>query len=270
MSAFRVSPHRPAAAELARVMNVQLMRARDALARWRDDPEDAVHETRRRLKKVRAAARLARAIDAGLAREINEACRMAGRSLGAGRDADVAAETARALADDLDDREAAGWLRRFAAQPNPAEALGRDLAVQRARDALRLTESPVRALAEARSRHGALRRAMGRVLRRAEKARQAAHAPGADDEARHAWRRRVKDVGYAARLLRDAWPLNGHPPTAAAAKLGRLLGEEHDLIVLTDALRAADGAPPEAFAAIEARLARIRAHAEAAADLPKS
>ncbi|MGH8931732.1 MAG: CHAD domain-containing protein [Egibacteraceae bacterium] len=57
------------------------------------------------------------------------------------------------------------------------------------------------------------------------------------DEALHEWRKRVKYSWYHARLLRDSAPSMIKPLVGALHHLGDALGDDHDLAVLTGQLR---------------------------------
>jgi CHAD domain-containing protein len=91
-------------------------------------------------------------------------------------------------------------------------------------------------------------------------------ARGTDDvDLLHDWRKRVKDLWYQHRLLRDAWPVVLTAFSDAADALGELLGDEHDLAVLAERL---DGLelPPAADVEVLAELigerrAQLRAEA---------
>jgi len=275
MSAFRISADRPGGEELARIMAVQHARAHAALSAWRADPEGAFYETRRRLKKVRAAARLAREIDNARARAIIDACRAAGQTLGAGRDADVVRRTAFNLAGHIDHPDVTLALHRFIAA-HSARDQGRFDRDDAAAQALAAMDQAAPLLGELRQRPTpdmALHLAAVRIVRRANRtfaaARSAALAGGAaqgvsaaDAEARHEWRKRVKDLGYAARLLRDVWPLGGEPPIEAARQLGQLLGQERDLTLLAEALRQETATPSGVLMVVENRRAELARDAD--------
>jgi hypothetical protein len=245
MSAFKVRPGKPVAQELARVIERQVQRAQARLDDFGRDAERAFHEARRRLKKVRAAARVARDVDEPLARVINASARDASRVLSAVRDADVVRAAAARLAHSAENDDAAHALEKFASYaarvaPSSSE---RDELAARAADVLEETATIVRRLHAAEAPRKALGRAATRVMRRADAAFLAAHAGprGAaivDEVVRHEWRKRVKDVWHVGRLLRAVWPLAERPDDAVANELGKLLGEERDLLLLSARLRA--------------------------------
>jgi CHAD domain-containing protein len=66
-----------------------------------------------------------------------------------------------------------------------------------------------------------------------------------DPEALHTLRKRCKDLQYQLGLLRDVWSPVVGAYSDAARELGKLLGDDHDLVVLRDELarRTADQQP---------------------------
>src|SRR3954468_3779501 len=87
------------AASVKRVAGDQLGAAAEGLEQP-DDPVEAVHDARKRLKKTRALLRLARpAMRADAFRAYNRELRDQGRALSGARDADVLVETVDALAE---------------------------------------------------------------------------------------------------------------------------------------------------------------------------
>jgi hypothetical protein len=60
------------------------------------------------------------------------------------------------------------------------------------------------------------------------------------DEAVHEWRKRVKDLAYQLRLLRESWPPIVGGLAGQAARLAELLGDHHDLTVLAGELDTPD------------------------------
>ncbi len=254
----------------------------------RMSPEERVHEARKALKRLRALLRLVRDElgERAYARD-SEVVRRAGKRLAQARDAEVLLNT-------LD-----GLIKR---QP---KKLGSRRGVQRLRARLQIERDGAAelALADSATRAGvlddlralrvrvagwqladpggveavepALQRLYGKGRRRMRRAKRAGRARG---RRLHEWRKRVKDLRYAAEMLERsdddgrAWhKRTGGKPGKRAGKragkrsstkatfigkvarraddLGELLGEEHDLAVLAERVRAeakatrASGAP---------------------------
>lgn len=206
---------------------------RDQLA---DDPSKSVHEVRKDIKKARSMLRLVRpGIPARTYRRENRRLRDTARGISGARDADVMVETVDKLAE------------RFAGRlPKRAfTTLSGRLAKQAADSGDVGADSLSDVLAAARERVGTwsledcdsatIRAGAVRAYARGRRELAAVEAdPSA--ERLHAWRKRVKDLWYHQRLLRNAW----RPPLKALAeeshRLADLLGDDHDLAVLADLL----------------------------------
>ena len=231
--------------------------------------QKAVHDTRKALKRLRALVRLLRAeLGERQYKREHAILRDAARRLAGARDAEVMVGTLDALLErhprKLGRRRQLLELRkRLVAERAAAEraTLG-DRAtrgeVLRELSGLRerarqwdLPERPGIALVE---------RDLRRIYRDGrERKRLLARGKGSGAHARaHAWRKRVKDLRYAAEIL-------GQRPLARRAdKLAELLGEEHDLVVLAGLLPPPGRAPfkgrrgKRARKALLARIARRR------------
>jgi CHAD domain-containing protein len=217
----------------------QLDAAAERLERGHDDdPVEAVHDVRKRLKKSRALLRLARpGMKAKAFRRHNRELRDTGRALSGARDADVMLETVDALA------------KRFAGHVPHAlfDAIRAPLAA-RARDSRAKTEPAISGhtdtLRELAGRRWAVDDLTSDAL---SKALRQTYERGRDAFARadrkptvehlHEWRKRVKDLWYHERLLANSWPGVMKAQAEEAKTLSKLLGEDHDLAVLSSLLR---------------------------------
>jgi CHAD domain-containing protein len=235
-----------------------------------DDPGTAVHDVRKDAKKLRALLRLLQpAIDPKLRRRENRAIAELARGLSGSRDAAVLA----AQAADLRER-AVGQAPEatftavhdaFAQASGGAELDGAIPAAVADLDALdeRIAGWPLD-----RVRRRTLIDGLERTYRRGrDELRRVQREPG-DAAQLHEWRKRVKDLWYQERLLRDAWPGVLKAQAAELDDLGELLGDDHDLSVLHDQLTAPDGVGTglavdlePVVAAIDARRAHLQARA---------
>ena len=224
--------HETPAEAVERVRREQLAAAAESL-RDGDDPIEAIHDARKRIKKTRALLRLARpGLKPAEYRRRNRALRDTGRGMSANRDADVLVETVELLAERFVGQYPKTF---FAGVKQPLAAHAR--ALRREADAaahanvltgLAQDSWPLAAL-DPEAIAGSLERTYARG--------RAAFAT-ADREPTagnlHEWRKRVKDLWYQQRLLEDTWPGVMKAQAKEAKTLSKLLGEDHDLAVLSE------------------------------------
>jgi CHAD domain-containing protein len=222
----------------AAVRRVAVGRIDSALEHLRGEVDEdraaTVHECRKDLKKLRSLLRLVRnELGDHAYRRENDRFRDAGRLLAGTRDAQVKLETLEALSGRfaLESRDAR-W--------GPlASALRAD--AERAATSEDKVEEAAKAIAAGRDRverwpirsdgwellDGGLRRGYRRGRRRFSEA-----VAGPDEVTVHEWRKRVKDLWYHLRLLRDSKPKRVGAMADAAHQLSDLLGDHHDLAML--------------------------------------
>jgi CHAD domain-containing protein len=260
--AYRLTVAEPLPQGIARVANGRIGHALAELRGKSDStPEEAVHEARKDLKKLRALLRMTRGElgDATFRRE-NLCFRDAGRELAGVRDSDVMLDTLNAL----DIPPGMEWELRKAIQGHRARNGG---------DARRTAAAGVVAmLREVRrrvddwplERHSfdALREGLERTYRRGRRDFRAAQA-APTVEALHEWRKRVKDLWYQHTLLRELWPPVMQAVGDEAHRLANRLGDDHDLAMLAEWVREHAAAEPEFFEALESRRSELQAEAMA-------
>jgi len=250
--AYRLNEDEPLPDGIRRIARGRIDHAIDELRGKTDStPEEAVHEARKDMKKLRALLRLARGElgEDTFSRE-NACFRDAARELAGARDSDVMLETLGAL----ELSPGVGFELRKAIEADRRRNGAGDRAGA-ARDALAI-------LKEARNRVGdwplehdsfeAVAGGLGRTYRRGRRALKAAGAEPSV-EALHEWRKRVKELWYDHTLLCALWP----PVMAAAGdeahELSELLGDDHDLAVLASWVSENGEAGPELFEAVDRR-----------------
>ncbi|MEA2157316.1 MAG: hypothetical protein QOE11_3456 [Solirubrobacteraceae bacterium] len=226
---------------IRRVARGQLARAQEQLGDGaRADPGEAVHDTRKRLKRLRACLRLARpALGDEVYERENTAFRMAGRRLSGSRDAQVLAETLDALAARFEQE-----LRPAAVEPLRARLREEQ---ERARAALggdgasieltraELSDAAARVAAWTLDAEGfaAVKPGLRQIYGRGRKRIRAAAADPTDANL-HEARKRVKDLWHATQLVRPAAPKRLKRLSQRAHDLADLLGDDHDLAVLRE------------------------------------
>ena len=268
----------------------------DAIAQVEDpdaESEDAVHEARKDMKKLRGLLRLVRPAAPDLYKAENRYFRDAAAHLAVVRDADAALETfdsvlerarmtmsvegaapvgaeadASSLLDDTEPIELASVRARLVDYRDEAHAGAGD--VQQ-----RLDEFRARML-EARKRIPEWRlretdasendfRLLGPGLKKTYKRGRKAMGRAYDEpsvEAFHDWRKRTKYLRYQLRLLRPGWPKLLKAQDRAVKELQSLLGDDHDLAVLEGLLNRlrkdapASGAEYEAERVLRAEMRR--------------
>jgi CHAD domain-containing protein len=229
--------------------------------------DEAVHETRKRLKRMRALLRVEHgAIADDVYRGENTAFRDLGRRLSGPRDAAVLIETLDELTERFGDElraEDVAPLREQLEQNH-------ERAVARLRRDKATFEDVTGSLEEARVRSAAwqfrsdgfdaLSPGLRRIYRRGRRAMRAA-AQQPSTENMHEWRKRAKDLWHAAQIVRPASPKRMKAFAKQAHELSDLLGDDHDLAVLRERVANARVAfdRPSTKAALLAAIDRRRA-----------
>jgi CHAD domain-containing protein len=226
-----------------RIVVEQLEGAKEQLSgQHEEDLDEAVHDARKRLKKSRSALRLVRDdIGQDVRRRENRIMREAGRRLSGARDAQVLLETLEVVIER--DRPAAP----------PADVVRpfrERLVARRTAKAEELRDGDAAPAVAARldkviSRSAGwpltdqsfanAERGLRRIHQRGRRAMDAALESGRD-EAWHEWRKRVKDLWYALRILKPIAPEQLGGPTNEADVLSDVLGDHNDVAVLDAAL----------------------------------
>jgi len=268
---YRIHFNESLADAVPRIVCEQMERAVAVLTVPDPDVTQAIHQVRKRCKKIRGLLRLVRGSFSASYPQENAWFRDLARSLAGVRDADVMLECVEKL------RAA------FGRDLEPDAFLSVRQALEQRRDALHNDASlPQRLGGVASQLQGARPRVLGwrlddagitaiepglvRTYRRARKALRAGYEEPAPERF-HAWRKRVKYHWYHLRLLREIWPAQMKGLAAEASRLADLLGDDHDLAVLRMTL-AHDGdtlGEPEQITALsglaQRRQDRLRAEA---------
>jgi CHAD domain-containing protein len=248
--AYRLLAGEPVDAAMKRVLTAQVD---DAIAHLRGEtevePAEAVHEARKDIKKVRSALRMIRhELGDDEWRRENDDYREIARSMSGFRDAEILVEAL----DDLGERFGFGSSERF---PALREQLAGEI------EATRRDGSMERAMANAAV---ALQRARGRVEglpldgdgwdligpgihRSYRRGRKRLRAVEEDTTVTtlHELRKRVKDLWYQLRLIRDADRTLVGSLADHAHDLSDHLGDDHDLALLREEAVRREGALAE-------------------------
>jgi CHAD domain-containing protein len=219
-----------------RILIEQTERLSEALASADENLEEAIHEVRKRCKRVRAVARLLRPHARELHRRENAAFRDIARRLSPFRDAHVQVATFDELVSRSPKRERFVGLKDL--MPihisRNEEVLKKQLAATRddvgaahkRLEESRISDGPASQLIGAglRVNYQRGRRAMGRAYDKP------------DPATFHEWRKHAKDLGYQMQILRNLWPPVFKRVKSELDTLGDLLGKVHDLTVMRSAI----------------------------------
>jgi CHAD domain-containing protein len=222
------------------IVRIALGRIENAIAELESktdsSSEEAVHEARKDMKKLRGLLRLVRGeVGGDVYRRENICFRDAGQELSGVRDADVMLATL----GDLEERypedlpaDAAGGLRQALEAHKLRTAAGaRKQAAARVVEILTAARGRVGRWPLERDGFEALAGGLGRSYRRGRRAFRAARAEPTTENL-HEWRKRSKDHWYHLRLLKEAWPPVMEALAEEAHELSDRLGDDHDLAVL--------------------------------------
>jgi CHAD domain-containing protein len=236
---FRLGSGERVSEGLLRIVRARLDEAIGGLDAAGDDAlDEAVHEARKSLKRVRTALRLTRdELGDEVYRSENAGFRDAGRRLSGVRDSQVVVETLEGLCErcrgelppggftalrDALRQEHEAARERLRADANAVRDVVEELRAARARTA----SWPIE-----RDDRDALAPGLRRIYRRGRKALGAVYEQSGD-EALHELRKRAKDLWYASQILGPATPKKTKKMAKRAHKLSDLIGEDHDLAVL--------------------------------------
>ena len=245
-----------ATASLRRIARDQVTAALRSIDHAQDDTASAIHDVRKRCKKIRGLLRLVRPSFDGY-RDENAAFRDIAATLGPMRDADV-------LIDAFDALDTAGSAESGTLEPIRARLHARRMHLEHEQDSEALLQGAHEALTAALQRiehwqlsrkgFGAFEAGLESSYRRGRKAMHTACRKG-EDAAFHAWRKRCKEHGFHLRLLRPIWPGPMRAEHDCASELGELLGLHHDLAVLASGVRVMPDIDPATAETLSGRIA---------------
>jgi CHAD domain-containing protein len=203
---------------------------------------EAIHGARKDIKKVRAVLRLVRT---GIAkkefRRLTELLREAANHLAAPRDAYIKTKTLQDLARHFRGQLAPGALRQIRAQLR--RHFHEEMNRFRKEKAARAVERTLRRVLKELERLdvcGKGWKALSPGVKRAYSHGQCAYQTVLKDssaENLHEWRKRAKDLWYQVALLRPVWPEQMDAMASELETLGEYLGDDHDLVVLREAVK---------------------------------
>jgi len=228
-------------AGVRRLMNEQIVRAREQLTDAGSTREKRIHNARKRFKETRALLRLVRGpLGEQFALE-NAWFRDAGRDLASVRDADAVLEALEKLE----------LPRALHARVRQQLTAGRaevplDALIANTQEQLVIAQGRIALWPDMADSFETLAAGLQRTYRDGRRAMKRADTP----EGLHEWRKHVKTHWYHAQLLRHVWPEMMKSYADVLEELSHALGDHHDLHVLRESVASA---PPELVEAIETR-----------------
>jgi CHAD domain-containing protein len=240
--AYRLHGDESVAVGIRRIVHEQVDRALDQLIDgFERDRDEAIHDSRKRFKKIRGILRLVRdQLGSNCYRYENNFFRDLGRKFSHVRDARVRVETLESVRDSFDELATHELLNdvREALEAYHASTWEYLLSTD---DAIPTT---ITALKEAHERveqwplssddsWSTVESGLKRVYKRGDRGlNHVLQSPNAEDY--HDWRKRVKYLWYHLSILRPIWPGPIDEWVEQTHRLSRFLGDEHDLTVLRE------------------------------------
>lgn len=244
----RIDPHAPLAAEIRRIAGDEIAKATANLETARSQPESGFHETRKRLKKLRALYRLVRSADEPFWRAENIRLRDVARGLAGPREAAALVETVDRLAKAYSRETSGGRL----APIRAALVRRHDRIVEDRTGPEGLVDEAIRAVTEGlravescslpddpQAAADILADGAAGAIRRASRALDQARKHGREDDF-HELRKAVKDHSAHLALLASFWPKPVRSRRKQVGALGDRLGELNDLFVLRELIERQD------------------------------
>lgn len=235
--AFRFKLKEPLDEGFCRIAAEQIERAREAAAAPAE-PDVGVHDARKALKRVRALLKLVRpGIGQAAYRRENVRIRDIARLFSSRRDGAVIRQTLMSLeALNGAASASAAIAKARAALASTADGAPHQFSLAGALEALDEARISLSELALQPVAFDPLAEGLQRSYRDCRRAFHAAFADGASDEALHEWRKTVQVHWRQTVLLHAAWPEFMSARAQTARALSQILGQDHDLTLLTDVL----------------------------------
>jgi CHAD domain-containing protein len=238
---YSLDAHQSLEANLQRAASSQLEKALVEAKRDGIDDATAVHQVRKRCKKLRGLIRLYRS-DFDEYKKVDKQLRKTAKRLSSSRDQQALIETYDLLMDHFGeevDRTATGLVRRRMTldlqgdADDPADGDGQDW--QRCQQSLEQLRDASQAWAIDETGFHAIKKGLKGRYKKARVGYQDARDKPSPHRL-HEWRKQVKYHGYHLRLLREVYPPLYSSPRKAIAELGELLGNIQNLHVFQTAL----------------------------------
>jgi CHAD domain-containing protein len=233
--AFHIRPDESVTDGLRRVARKELASARDRLENSKEPGEEAIHEARKSVKKVRAVADVVKNDKGHGLAGARKRLRAVNRVLSQSRDADAMNETLSKLLDRQprllsEHTRARLRLELSNHRDTVARAADREDAWKDVVEELRDVRADVKRWSSAHKRFGALAQGLRATHKRGRRAMvRALESRRAADF--HEWRKQMKALWYELRLIEDAGPAI-QKDVKRLDEAETLLGDDHNVVVL--------------------------------------
>jgi CHAD domain-containing protein len=235
---YRLEPQEPLGAGIKRIAREQIDQALEQLTANPEGRDEAVHDARKRFKKIRAALRLVRdEIGRNVYQRENACYRDAGRRLSNIRDSYVMIETLddviERCASDLNDNTYSELREKLLTEHKAlrSQMLDHDEAMAEAVAIIQKARQRVKQWPIQRNDFSAISAGLKRVYKRGRCGLADAYA-NPEPENFHEWRKRVKYLWYHSRILKNLWPGMLDALADQSHNLADNLGDDHDLAEL--------------------------------------
>jgi CHAD domain-containing protein len=229
---YRLHPHEAIANGIKRVVLEQLDDALAQLQAKRGGEDDAIHDCRVCLKRIRAVLRLIQpALDPDTFRHENTSFRDVGRRLASVRDTAAMLETMEKLTDRFADQLAPDAFAELRQPLRRASTVEKNKVMLAVAKTLRASRRRVMRWPIQHNGFSALGPGMKRVYKQGRRSLALAiEQPSVENF--HEWRKHVKALRYQIQLLRRIWPGMMKSLADELETLGEFLSDDHDLALL--------------------------------------
>jgi CHAD domain-containing protein len=232
---YRLKDHETISDGIKRLIIEQIDKALDGMQSRSGNQDDAIHDARVCLKKMRAALRLVRSeIGPDIFRQENICYRDAGRRLSAVRDTAAMLETIDKLTDRFANQLAPDAFTELR-QPLRQSSMARRLEKKKAMLAVAKTLGAARRRVEHWPDHANGFSAVGQGIKDIYKQGRQSFARAFEQpsvENFHEWRKDVKCLRYQIQILKPIWPVMMEGLADELDTLGEYLSDDHDLALL--------------------------------------
>jgi CHAD domain-containing protein len=221
--------------EIKQIINERIEDSEQHLYHYDLNPDEAVHEFRKNMKKIRAVLRLIRySIPDKKYKELNAFYRDLSKQFALVREACVHLETLNNIKNEEEAPSATAFaekmLNSYYQRARQQISQQQDI-LTKTREKLKHSEQEIDNLTLEEDSFELVRAGLKKVYQQGRKTKNKAKSYP-DGKHFHEWRKRVKYLWYHLRLLRNTWPVVMKGYNKSLDRLSDYLGEEHDLAEL--------------------------------------